>query len=166
MDYSGNISDTNGGWKRYRNQLRLRASDDQTQIKKLEKGMSRGWCIGTDTFKKAMAEDLNQTNSSLRLEPNQLKAFNKQHWEVCLTKALKALNRTQKDVTDATRSARWKLAIASTLKRETSVSNKWLSGRLHMGVARGVSSNCAVYRREHEAHCPHSERLKGFAFAY
>lgn len=166
MDYSGDISDTNGGWKRYRNQLRLRASDEQTQIEKLEKSMSRGWCIGTDTFKKAMAEDQNQTNSSLRLEPNQLRAFNEQRWEVCLTKALRALNKTERDVTDTTRSARWKLAIASKLKRETSVSNQWLSERLHMGVARGVSSNCSVYRREHEAHCAHSERLKAFTFAY
>ena len=52
------------------------------------------------------------------------------------------------------------------MKRETSVSNKWLSERLHMGVARGVSSNCAIYRKQREARRPHAKRLKSFTFAY
>ena len=87
-------------------------------------------------------------------------------WELCLAKALKALKKSEADTTDARRSDPWKLAIASKMKRETSVSNKWLSERLHMGVARGVSSNCAIYRKQREAHCPHTKRLKDFTFAY
>jgi hypothetical protein len=49
---------------------------------------------------------------------------------------------------------------------ETSVSNKWLSERLHLDLARGVSSNCALYRKQREAHCPHAKRLKNFTFAH
>ena len=128
--------------------------------------MNRGWCIGTITFKKAVAAELKQPNGVMRLEHEQLKEFNELRWELCLAKALKALKKSEADTTDAKRSEPWKLAIASKMKRETSVSNKWLSKRLHMGVARGVSSNCAIYRKQREAHCPHTKRLKVFTFAY
>ena len=81
-------------------------------------------------------------------------------------KVLNALRKSEVDTADAKRLDPWKLAIGSKMKRETSVSNKWLSERLHMGVARGVSSNCAIYRKQREAHCPHTKRLKDFTFAY
>jgi putative transposase len=166
MEYLGDVSDTNGEWTRYRNLLRLRTADNREEIEKLEKAMNRGWCIGTIAFKKAVAADLNQPNAVMCLEHEQLKEFNELRWELCLAKALKALKKSEADTTDAKRSEPWKLAIASKMKRETSVSNKWLGERLHMGVARGVSSNCAIYRKQREARCPHTKRLKNFTFAY
>ena len=166
MDYLGDVSDTNGGWTRYRNRLRLRTADNRKEIEELEKSMNRGWCIGTMAFKKAVAAELKQPNGVMRLEHEQLKEFNEQRWELYLAEALKALKKSEADATDDKLSDPWKLAIASKMKRETSVSNKWLSERLHMGVARGVSSNCTIYRKQHEAHCLHAKRLNSFTFAY
>jgi hypothetical protein len=166
MEYLGDVSDTNGGWTRYRNLLRLRTADNPKEIEKLEKAMNRGWCIGTMAFKQAVAGELKQPNGIALLEHEQLKEFNEERWELCLAKALKALKKSEADTTDAKRSDPWKLAIASKMKRETSVSNKWLSERLHMGVARGVSSNCAIYRKRREARCPHARGLKNLTFAY
>ena len=74
--------------------------------------------------------------------------------------------KSEADTTDAKRSAPWKLAIASKMKREISGSNKWLSERLHLGVTRGVSSNCALYRKQRETRGPQAKRLRGFSFAY
>jgi hypothetical protein len=92
--------------------------------------------------KQAVPGELKQPNGIARLEHEQLKEFNGEHWEHCLAKALKALKKPEANAPDAERLARWNLAIASKMKRETSVSNKWLSERLHMGVALGVSRNC------------------------
>jgi hypothetical protein len=164
--YLGDVSDSNGGWTRYRNLLRLRAADDRKEIEKLEKAMNRGWCIGSQAFRKAVAEELKQPPTVARLENEQLKELNEERWEAVLAKALKVVKKSPADAKDARRSDPWKLAIASKMKRETSVSNKWLSERLHMGVARGVSSNCAIYRRKREARCPHAKQLKEFTFAY
>jgi REP element-mobilizing transposase RayT len=166
MQYLGDVFDTSGGWTRYRNLLRLRATDDRKEIEKLEKAMNRGWCIGSKAFRKAFAEELKQPHAVARLENEQLKEFNEERWQACLAKALKAVKKSPADTGDAKRSDPWKLAIASKMKRETSVSNKWLGEQLHMGVARGVSSNCAVYRKKREARCPHAKRLKNFTFAY
>ncbi len=48
------------------------------------------------------------------------------------------------------RSESWKLAIATRMKASISVTNAWLSERLHMGVARAVSSNCSVYAKRRD----------------
>jgi hypothetical protein len=73
--------------------------------------------------------------------------------------ALKAVGKKETDAAASKYSEAWKLAIASKMKRETSVTNQWLSDWLHIGTANGVSSNCGVYHRSHEQHCPHAKRL-------
>ena len=51
-------------------------------------------------------------------------------------------------------------AISSKLKRESSVTNAWLSDRLNMGKPRAVSAICGKYAREREGTCEWARRLK------
>jgi len=76
---------------------------------------------------------------------------------------LNALSETEETAGITTRSADWKLAIASKMKSGTSVRNRWLSERLKMGVLRAVSSNCSVYAKRKDE-CPHFRRLKNITF--
>jgi len=58
----------------------------------------------------------------------------------------------------------WKLAVASKLKRETSVTNAWLSEALHMGVPNSVSNLCGKYIKNQEKKCPHAKTLKNMNY--
>jgi REP element-mobilizing transposase RayT len=159
LGYREDIADTAGGWMRYKNLLRMRVADEPKEIASLEKEMNRGWCIGTNDFKQAIAADYLRDQGPARLQQEELKEFNRLQWETYLLGALKAVRKTQADVAAGKFSAEWKLAIASKMKRETSVTNRWLSDRLNMGVANGVSSNCGVYRRLRERRCPQAQQL-------
>ena len=159
MEYLEQIDDTAGGWVRYKNVLKLRAKDDPKEVAKLEKELNRGWCIGSPGFKRAVAEDYLKKDGPARIEHEELNEFNRLQWELRTVAALKALGRKEADLQASKRSEPWKLAIASMLKRETSVTNDWLSQRLHLGVANAVSSNCGVYRKNREARCPYARCL-------
>ncbi len=159
LGHRDQISDTAGGWTRYKNLLRMRVAEDPEEIASLEKEMNRGWCIGSEGFKRAIAADRLSKEGSARLEHEELKEFNRLQWESYVLRALKMLGKTSADVSGGRFSEAWKLAIASKMKRETSVTNQWLSERLHMGVANGVSSNCGAYRNARERICPHAKRL-------
>ena len=159
LSYLEGGSDTPGGWVRYKNLLRMRVADEPEVIATLEKEMNRGWCIGSDDFKRSSAADFLKNNGPARLGHEALKEFNYLQWEILVVKALKAVRKTQADATNDKYSEAWKLAIASKMKRETSVTNQWLSNRLNMGVANGVSSNCGGYRHSQEAHCEYAQQL-------
>ena len=160
FDHREGLSDSSGGWMRYKNLLRMRVTEKTEAIAHLEKEMNRGWCIGSDGFKRSMAADFLKNKGATRLQHEELKEFNKLQWESFVLGALKAVRKTQADVVASRYSEAWKLAIASKMKRETSVTNQWLSERLKMGVANGVSSNCGTYRRAREQGCPHAQKLK------
>jgi REP element-mobilizing transposase RayT len=153
------VSDTTGGWMRYKNLLRMQVADEPEAIANLEKEMNRGWCIGSEDFKRANSAGFLKKDGVARLGHEELKEFNQLQWESYVLAALKAVRKTQADVTAGKYSEAWKLAIASKMKRETSVTNQWLSDRLNMGVANGVSSNCGIYRQLHEQDCQHAQQL-------
>jgi len=153
------VGDTAGGWTRYKNLLRMQVPAKPSEIANIEKEMNRGWCIGSKDFRQIMAAEYLKNERGVRLRKEDLKEINQLQWESFVLEALKAVRKTQADVTADRYSESWKLAIASKMKRETSVTNQWLSDRLEMGVANGVSSNCGVYRRSHEQSCPFAQQL-------
>jgi putative transposase len=154
------IDDSSGGWARYKNRLRLRAEDDPEQIAKLEIAMNRGWCIGSSRFKQAVAADHLAQDGAARIDHAELKEFNILQWEHFLALALKTLRKSRADVAQSPFSAPWKLAIASRMRRETSVTNRWLSVHLGMGQPNSVSSISGLYRRTREKDCPIAKRLR------
>lgn len=153
LDYREGLSDSVSGWRSYATGLQMRLSDDPKEIEALEKRMCRGWCIGNKEFKAAYAGEFLAKKETLRLEKEGLADLNDSHWEGVLARCLEALDCTEASAASERKSAPWKLAIAAKLKESTSVSNRWLSERLHMGVARGVSSNLSVYSKR-KAKCP------------
>ncbi|MDA1069567.1 MAG: transposase [Verrucomicrobia bacterium] len=160
MDYFEDFDDSKGGWTRYLNHLRLVNSDDPQEIEELDRRMCRGWSLGSSEFGKAVSKELEKQPSALRLEREDLADFNRTRWEVYLENCLGCLGKTAADARTGKRSADWKLAIGAKLKRETSVTNSWLTERLHMGTARSVSAICGLYAREAEGSCPYAKRLK------
>jgi hypothetical protein len=83
-------------------------------------------------------------DGAARIDHAELKEFNILQWEHFLALALKSLGKSQAEVAQSPFSAPWKLAIASRLRRETSVTNRWLSEHLRMVQPNSVSTTCGI----------------------
>jgi hypothetical protein len=151
LNYSNVCDDSKGGWVRYQNQLKLIQETNPKQQAKLEKALNSGWCIGSKAFKENLASEYLAKKGLLRMEKKELKEFNELQWEQYVQKAISELKLKEDDISSSPYSIRWKLAIASHLKRNSSVPNVWLSERLNMGVPNAVSNNCGRYQREVES---------------
>lgn len=159
MDYSEELEDSKDGWSRYLAHLHLRSTDDPTEIEALERRMCYGWSLGSSDFAKAVIEDLDSRPNSVRLEREELSNLNRDRWQVLIEKCLDRLGKSLDDARSERFSTDWKLAIASKLKRETSVTNAWLSEQLEMGKPRSVSAICGKYSREREKSCEFAQQL-------
>lgn len=78
MVYLESMEDSSAGWMRYKKYLRMRAEENPREIARLEKSMNRGWCIGSDEFKKDLAKEYLTEKEHLILEGEELKEFSKQ----------------------------------------------------------------------------------------
>ena len=116
--------------------------------------------MGSEAFRKTVSDTLNEPSTIRRLEGDDLAEFNAARWETYLNKCLGRLRKTLKNAKTEKRSADWKLAVASKLKRETSVTNAWLTSHLHMGTPRSVSAICGVYQKEKTQSCKQAKKLK------
>jgi hypothetical protein len=65
--------------------------------------------------------------------------LNRLHWQDLLAEGAARIGQTLADVRTTRKSADWKIALASWMKASSSVSNRWISERLHMGAPDAVS---------------------------
>lgn len=156
--------DSPGGWQRYRQLLEVELEREPAATEELETAMTRGWCIGSPVFKQALAEDYFKEPDTLQLEHADLKEVNRLHWENLLRRSLEHVEKSEADIRGDKFSADWKLAIATKLRRESAVSNRWLSDALQMGAPNAVSNNCGRYQREREHACPWAKRLTNMKY--
>ena len=166
LDYSNDCDDSKGGWVRYHNLLKLRMESEPRKQAKLETQLNNGWCIGSKAFKEELAGEYFAKKGLLRMEKQELKEFNELQWEKFVQLALLELRLQKRDISESPYSARWKLAIASQLKRNSSVPNAWLSHRLNMGAPNAVSNNCGRYQRESESGCEFAGRLTNMKYEH
>lgn len=166
MDYEGTLVDDTMGWRRYLGMLCLKGLEDPKDGEETERRLCRGWCISSRSFKKALAMEILEKKETIRLEHDELDDYNQTCWEVALEACLKRLGYTEADASVARYSEPWKLAIASRLKRETSVTNAWLTRRLSMGVPNSVSNLSGVYRRRDESSCVYARKLRSMKYEH
>jgi len=160
LAYGESLSDDRSGWNRYCRTLEMKASDDSKAVDEMEQRMNRGWCIGGKNFKKALSMDFFEKEGAVRLEADELKVFNQSQWDALLDSYLERLGKRGKDIACTRKSEPWKVAIAVTMKRETSVTNAWLSEKLSMGAPNAVSDYCGKYVRAIRNFCPYAKKLK------
>ncbi|RKX31767.1 MAG: transposase [Verrucomicrobia bacterium] len=161
MDYDAVLEDSRGGWIRYLNLLAMRASEDPDEIESVDKRMCRGWCIGEEKFKKALAEELSGKKQAPGLEREALAELNSLQWSGLLEACLKVLGKTQNDILRDGKSSGWKKAIASKMRESTSVNSAWLGEKLLMGPGRNVNSMVSYYERGARKKCKSAKTLEG-----
>jgi len=109
---------------------------DEEQLKP----MHRGWCLGSPEFREKMLEQLEQRggknpNAQVRLESAMAKA------ERIVTEELARLGWKEEELARQRKSAPEKLAIASRLRKETTLTIKSIAARVGLGTSKGANSN-------------------------
>jgi putative transposase len=143
--YAGHLADTRLGRKAYLGYLDWLVESDQTRKELKFRNLSRGWALGTREFKKALVE--NDVVKGLDRAGRESGEARQLHWEGLLEKMLSFQGKGKADIAAEKKSAPWKVMIAYHLKRNTGVSNGWLSSHLGMGSSAGVSRYVSEFDR-------------------
>jgi hypothetical protein len=141
LEGAGGLRDTPTGIRKYGEYLQWLATNDTTQKEMAFEKMCRGWALGSKEFKKAILDDTLSDKPTLQshFEGSDLTEANELLWERLLDQCLSALEKTTEDIKADPKSADWKVAIATVLKKQTSAQNSWISQKLSMGVPQAVS---------------------------
>jgi putative transposase len=139
LDAAGELADTPAGRRKYGEYLAWLSEDTAAQKQLKFATMSRGWALGGDTFKAALARKHQQQLEKPGSKDAVTREARELLWAAALKQAFAKLNKKSSHVADDIKSAPWKVAIAAHLKATTTVTNPWLAAQLHMGAPEGVS---------------------------
>ena len=134
-----NLPDGSKGMRRYLNHLASYDLDDAGQLRAQSNEFCRGWVIGTNGFRKALAKEFSQMELAKDWGGRELRELNEYQWEEMVKEELRRRGQTQADLPRERKSADWKREIAVRLRTETSASNPWIAERLHTGHQSFVS---------------------------
>jgi len=148
LSHAGELSDTPAGRKKYLKYLDWLAEDEPARKQQRFEKMSKGWVIGTGEFTKGLVRENRARIGRGRKLAAELQVAREAVWQENLEALLRKLRRKAGDLKPAGKSADWKLAVASVLKRRTTVTNRWLSTAMHLGNLHEVSRKVAAWTRQ------------------
>jgi len=133
---AGELPDTPRGWRKYQEYLEFLAESIPAKKALVAANLSRGWCVGSQEFKREMKKEMVARGAELDrfagLKPEEVQAERAESWEDRL-QALAGAAKIDLTKLPAQKSHPDKVQLAAALKQSTSVSNGWLSARLAMG---------------------------------
>jgi len=113
------------------------------------KGMRRGWCLGSETFKRGLLERLHG-----QLGPNQAGAMRRQsnqaRAEGIIATELKRRRWQEADLSRRAKSDPVKLALAARLRRETTLTIQEIADRLRMGSRKSMAPKLHAWSKANE----------------
>ena len=142
---AGNLKPTSHGFRCYHKSLALVTEADPGKRDELYRELCRGWFIGTREGKKAVLADV---DASLSSDFDGISAFGEERADVLLETGLVCLRKATQDLQSDLKLARWKVVLASWIKQQCGVGNRWLSENLHMGSIYGISKAVSAELRE------------------
>lgn len=145
--HAGQLADTPAGISKYLEYLTWLAEDEPTRKRQRFDRMSRGWIIGSNQFAKAMMQERQELTGCGPRLALELREAKESLWLDALYGLLRQLNRKPSDLTVTGKSADWKLAVAATLKARTTVTNRWLGQKMHLGALHEVSRKVTAWNR-------------------
>lgn len=132
------LTDTRDGWESYREHLNWLMADESRQKAAFE-GMSKGWAIGSESFKRSLQKNFREKTIARDWGGEEIAELNRMHWQDLLERGAAEIGHLLIGARSTAKSASWKIALASWMKTSCSVPNRWLSEQLHMGAPDAVS---------------------------
>jgi REP element-mobilizing transposase RayT len=145
LNAAGQLPDIEAGWTCYRDYLGWQAVEGPAGKNAAYASMSRGWVLGSDSFKKELLRDHELVADTRAWERDGVAELKQRRWHDALEHVL-AMIPAHAQV-DSRKSSTWKVAAASLLKATTDVSNGWLAEHLRMGSPVYVSKHVGLLRK-------------------
>lgn len=142
---AGDLKPTLSGLRCYHKSLALVAERDPEKRDALYRELCRGWYIGTQAGKKALLKDM---ADGLVADGDTLQGYGEEYALVLLQNGLRRLGRPEEDLLSDLKLAPWKVVLASWIKLQCGVSNRWFSANLRMGSIYGISKAVSAELRK------------------
>ncbi len=123
------------GWRSYVDYLAHLVADEARQKEYGFDSLSRGWAIGTEGWRKALAKEFAQRALSPGLAAEEARALREGAWESALAQALAGEGRSEADLKEAGKTAAWKVDLALRVRQNSGASVTWLAKRMELGTA-------------------------------
>jgi REP element-mobilizing transposase RayT len=148
-------SDRVAGRRKIEHQLEARRTEAEDGPE--WKGIRRGWCLGTKTFKESRLERMaDQLAKQQAGEPKRTSA--ERQGKQIIAEELKRLGWETRELRKRRKGDPAKLAIAARLRRETTLTLSWIAARLHGGTCKSFNAMLHRWRKEHESQKINSRR--------
>lgn len=131
------FTDTAFGMSAYVDYLTKLAENEAEQERLGLKELSVGWAIGSEGWRRAIAQDNVQRALQPGLEAAELSGLKEAYWRQKLEEGLKQWGKIREDLTKDICGAPWKISIAARL-RNAGAPYAWITGELRMGKASSV----------------------------
>ena len=155
LTHAGGLKDAPADRRRYLEYLGWLQEDDEGQQALRFEQMSKGWAVGEGEFKKELVR-INEGAQAVLLQGGD-RALAEELWEARTLECLKSVAKTEREVTDEPKGARWKVAVAAVLKHSTTASNPWIARRLNMGSPFRLSRLVSDCRANPKSYEPYTE---------
>ena len=155
LEACGGLKDTSAGRRKYAEYLAWLAEDEPRQKALNFDRMSRGWALGSRSFKESLLEDGKRELARKVLEGAADSEARELLWQRKLKECLAKLGKTAEDARREKKSADWKVAACVHLRQTVGCSVTWICERLCMGVPAGVSRGMKLLR---EGKLPEGEK--------
>ena len=109
-------------------------------------GLSEGWALGTDSWRKTMAEEHGRLALNPGLQKNEIEELRAGAWETVLREELSRSGKREEDLKTKPRLQAWKLDLAVRIRAKCGASMPWLAARLHFGQASSLRSYLSRHR--------------------
>ena len=140
------LPDNPAGWSAYQAYLQSLAANRREQSNLGFGAMNRGWAIGTNGWRAAVAKDharLSLNQGYRKSETIEVKVL---QWQAALDRILVEIGKTESDIQADRKGAGWKVAAVQALRSQTTASLSWIAARLRMGTADSVSHHLYLAR--------------------
>ncbi len=132
--------DSPAGWTGYIAGLVELAGDTERQREQGFGEMARGWAIGTEGWRAAIAKDHAYLALSAGFAAKEIEDLKEARWRGALEHALRQAGKTAEDVRADAKGAAWKRVAATVLRDEANAPHRWIAQTLNMGCANSVRS--------------------------
>jgi REP element-mobilizing transposase RayT len=103
-------------------------------------GLSRGWAIGTNAWRRSLAKTYGQRALGEGLAREEVASLRLEAWEAAVAEGLVEKNRRESDLALAPRKQGWKIQLAADVRRMSGAPIAWLALRLRLGAPASLRS--------------------------
>jgi REP element-mobilizing transposase RayT len=142
----GIASDSAAGRREFESRMearRLEESDEESL-----KGLRRGWCLGSEEFKREMLQRMDGRLGENHSGEQRQESADARAGRI-LAEELKRLGWKATELARRRKSDPDKLAIAARLRRETTLTIKSIAVRVQLGTSKGANSNLHSWMKAH-----------------